>query len=210
MISPVMCFSNTSCLHCPTRCALSTPINLLNRLKTINPDRDRENRFKMDGYTVSFEIENLKEADVEESAKVLLQSLGSQFSPVFQDSRALSRAIYGPHAITLVAKKKGRIVGVINGTATAQPTIVFLGVMDPDSAREGLGLILVDNFLEHVKKQFPKATAVRTTLPADFPEAVALYSSKGFMVEGFAKEAAQGRDIVFLKKSLTRSMTPVT
>jgi len=210
MFSPVMCFSNTSYLHRPVRCALSTPINLLNRLKTINPDRERENRRKMDGYTVSFEIESLREEDVEESAKVLLQSLGSQFSPVFQDSRALSRAIYGPHAITLVAKKKGRIVGVINGTATIQPTIVFLGVMDPESAKEGLGLILVDNFLEQVKKQFPKATAVRTTLPADFPEAVALYSSKGFMVEGFAKEAAQGRDIVFLKKPFTRPITSVT
>ncbi len=159
---------------------------------------------------MSFDIESLKEKDVEESAKVLLQSLGNQISPVLQDSKALGRAIYGPYVITLVAKKKGKIVGIINGTATVQPTIVFLGVTDPESAREGLGSILVDKFLEQVKNQFPKVSAVRTTLPADFPEAIALYSSKGFVVGGFVKEAAQGRDVVFLKKPLTRPTTPVT
>jgi len=159
---------------------------------------------------MSFEIESLKEKDVEESAKALLQSLGSQVSPVLQDTKALGRAIYGPHAITLIARKKGKIVGIINGTATIQPTIVFLGVTDPESAKEGLGSILVDRFLEQVKNQFPNVTAVRTTLPANFPDAIALYSSKGFVVEGFVKEAAQGRDVVFLKKLLARSTTPVT
>jgi len=158
---------------------------------------------------MSFEIETLKEKDVEESAKALLQSLGDQVSPVLQDGKALSRAIYGPHAITLIAKKKGKIVGVINGTATIQPTIVFLGVTDPESAREGLGSVLVDRFLEQVKTKFPNVGAVRTTLPADYPEAIALYSSKGFVVEGFVKEGAQGRDIVFLKKPISRSGTPV-
>lgn len=158
---------------------------------------------------MSFEIESLKEKDVEESAKALLHSLGAQISPVLQDAKALGRVIYGPHAITLVAKKKGKIVGIINGTATIQPTIAFLGVTDPESAKEGLGSILVDKFLEQVKSQFPNVPSVRTTLPADFSDAVGLYSSKGFVVEGFVKEAAQGRDVVFLKKTLNRSSTPV-
>ena len=161
---------------------------------------------------MSFEIESLKEKDVEESAKILIQSLGNQVPAIFQDVKALGRAIYGPHAITLIAKKSGKIIGIINGTATAQPTIAFLGVTDPESAREGLGSVLVDKFLEHVKSQFPSISAVRTTLPADFPEAIALYSSKGFVVEGFVKDyhLAQGRDMVFLKKSLARSATPVS
>jgi len=38
---------------------------------------------------------------------------------------------------------------------------------------------------------------------------VGFYSSKGFVVEGFVKEAAQGRDMVFLKKILARRTTPV-
>jgi len=161
---------------------------------------------------MSFEIERLTEKDVEESAKALVQSLGDQVPAVFQDVKALGRAIFGPHAITLVAKKKGRVVGIINGTATAQPSIAFLGVTDQESAKEGLGAVLIDRFLEHVKGQFPSVNAVRTALPANFPDAIALYSSKGFVVEGFVKEyhLAHGRDMVFLKRSLARSSTPVT
>lgn len=160
---------------------------------------------------MSFEIEVLKEKDVEESAKVLLQSLGGQVPSVFQDTKTLGRAIFGPHAITLIARKKGKIVGIINGAATVQPTIAFLGVTDPESAKEGLGSTLVDRFLDHVKSHFPNVSAVRTTLPADFPEAIALYSAKGFVVEGFVKEyhLAQGRDMVFLKRAVARSGTPV-
>ena len=151
----------------------------------------------------------MKENDIEESVKVLLQSGIGQVSSVFQDTKAVARQIYGPHAVTLVAKKKGKIIGIIHGIATLQPAIVFLGVTDPESAKENLGSILVDRFLEQVKNQFPNVNAVRTTLPADYADAVGFYSSKGFVVEGFVKEAAQGRDMVFLKKLLARRTTPV-
>jgi hypothetical protein len=153
---------------------------------------------------MSYEIAPLKGKDVEESVK-LLQILGSQASEIFLDPRALGQTIYGPHAITLIAKEKEKIVDVIHGTATIPPNIVLL-VTQP---KAGLWSTLVNKFLDHVRIQLPSVKAVRTNLPADMPEIVGFYSSKGFVVEGFVKAGAQGRDLVFLQKSLAHQTTPV-
>ncbi len=158
---------------------------------------------------MSLVIETLKEKDVQESVKSLQTSLGEQAGPFFKDSAALSRAIYGPHAITVIAKKDSKVVGIASGTATIPPNIAFLGVTDQESAREGLGGRLIDQFIDEARKRIPNATGVRTSLPADYTDAVALYSSKGFVVEGFAKAAAQGRDIVFLSRSFAKRNTSV-
>ena len=158
---------------------------------------------------MSLVIEILKEKDVEESVKALQASIGEQAGPFFKDSAALGRAIHGPHAITVVAKKGGKVVGIASGTATMPPNIAFLGVTDPESAKEGLGGRLLDQFIDEAKKKIPNATGVRTSLPADYTDAVALYSSKGFVVEGFVKAATQGRDIVFLSRSFAKRSTSV-
>jgi hypothetical protein len=161
---------------------------------------------------VSFEIESLKEKDAEAAAKALARSLKG--GPAFlQDTKNLSQILCAKYSVTLVGKKNGEIVGVIYGaSASNQPTIALLGVTDEECAKAGMGPKLVEGFLAHVKSHLPNATAVRTSLPADFPEAIALYSSMGFVVEGFVKEypLAQGRDMVFLKKAISRSGTPVT
>ena len=153
---------------------------------------------------MSFDIGPLKENDVEESVK-LLQTLGGSSSPFFSNLEFLKRTLCGPYAITLVAKEKGEIVGVIHGSATIPPNIVLLA----SKPTEGLGSILVDKFVDQVKNQFPSVNAVRTSLPADMTEVVAFYSTKGFAVEGFVKAGVQGRDLVFLQKSLTRKPAPV-
>ena len=148
---------------------------------------------------MSFEIEVLKEADVEASAKALQKSMADQSNPLFGDVKNLERAIYGPHVLTLIAKRAGSIVGLVTGTASIAPNIVFLGVTDPQSAREGLGNQLIDRFIDEVKKKSPNATEVRVTLPTQYTDAVALYSSKGFAVIGFVKTEG-GRDMVFLSR----------
>jgi hypothetical protein len=153
---------------------------------------------------VSYEIDVLKVEDVEESVK-LLQMLGRGVSPVSLDPQILGRTLHGSHAITLVAKEEGKIVGVIYGTATMTPNIVLLAT----KPSENLGSMLVDKFVDHVRNQLPSANAVRTSLPADMPQVVAFYSSKAFVVEGFVKAGFQGRDLVFLQKALTRKTTPV-
>jgi hypothetical protein len=159
---------------------------------------------------LSFEIEILKEHDVEASAKALQKSMADQSNPLFGDVKALERAIYGPHVLTLIAKKAGSIVGLVSGTASLSPSIVFLGVTDPESAREGLGNQLIDRFIDEVKKKSPNAAEVRVTLPTDYTDAVALYSSKGFAVMGFVKTDG-GRDMVFLsRRYATKTKTPVT
>jgi hypothetical protein len=154
---------------------------------------------------MSYEIDPLEEKDVAESIK-LLQTLGSPISTIFSNSDILKRTLYGPHAITLVAKEDGKIAGVVHGTATMPPNIVLLATK-PSAT---LGSMLIDKFVDHVRNQFPSANAVRTSLPADMTEIVAFYSSKGFIVEGFVKGGIQNRDLIFLRKPLTRQTTPVT
>jgi hypothetical protein len=152
---------------------------------------------------VSFDINSLKEKDVEEAVR-FLQSLGNP-SSILSNSEMLKRTLYGPHAITLVAKEKDRIVGVIHGTATINPNIVLLATKPGES----LGSVLLDRFVDRVKSQFPSANAVMTSLPADMTEVIAFYSSKGFAVEGFVKSGLQGRDLVFLRKALPRQSTRI-
>lgn len=128
-----------------------------------------------------------------------LQTMGDPISRV-SDPNVVGQTIYGPHAITLVAKEKGVIVGIIHGIASIPPNIVLL-LAKPVP---GLGSTLVDKFVEQVRVRLPSARSVRTNLPADVPEIVGFYSSKGFIVEGFVKEGIQGRDLVFLQKALTQ------
>jgi len=168
---------------------------------------------------MSFNIECLREKDVEESAKAILQflkPLGGQLPPFLQDSKSIGRMIFGPHAVTLIARRDEKIVGIISGIVlrqtigemTAPQPRIELMISDAECAKEHLDSKLVGKFLEQVKSQFPNAPAVETTLPVPIPEA---YSSNGFAFAGFFKGAFQGREAftVILRKQLSRSNTPV-
>lgn len=154
---------------------------------------------------MSYEIFRLEEKDIAESIK-LLQTLGSPISTIVSDSEILKRTLYGPHAVTLIAKENGKVAGVVHGTATMPLNIVLLAT----KPSANLGSMLVDKFADHARNQFPPANAVRTSLPADMTEIVAFYSSKRFIVEGFIKGGIQNRDFIFLRKPLIRQTTTVT
>lgn len=149
--------------------------------------------------SLSYEITPLKDKDVEESAK-FLQNLGNHVPQIFSAPKLLEQSLRGPHAITLVAKGNGEIVGMIHATATYAPNILLLAT----KPGWGLGSTLVDKFVDYVRSELPSAKAVRTSLAADMTEIVAFYSSKGFVVDGFVKGAIQGRDLVSLQKRLSR------
>jgi hypothetical protein len=170
---------------------------------------------------MSFKIECLKEKDVEESAKAILQylqTIGGKLPPPFQDSKSIGRMIFGPHAITLIARKNEKIVGIISGIIVRQ-TVGESGIVSPEprielmitdaeSAKERLDSMLVSKFLEQVKDQLPNASGVSTVMPIPIPDA---YLSNGFTFAGFMKGAFQGREAfsLILRKILNRSSTPV-
>lgn len=169
---------------------------------------------------MSFKIECLKEKDVEESAKVILQYLqviGGKLPPPFQDSKTIGRMIFGPHAITLIARKEEKIAGIISGflvqqtvgEITSPQARIELMITDAESAKERLDSMLVSRFLQQVKDQFPNVSAVDTVMPVPIPD---VYFSNGFVFAGLMKGVFQGREAfsLILRKTLSRSATPVT
>jgi hypothetical protein len=169
---------------------------------------------------MSFKIECLKEKDVEESAKAILQYLqvvGGKLPAPFQDIKTIGRMIFGPHAITLIARKEEKIVGIISGFLVQQtvggissPQVrIELMITDAESAKERLDSMLVSRFLQQVKDQFPNVSAVDTVMPVPIPD---VYFSNGFVFAGFMKGVFQGREAfsLILRKTLSRSATPVT
>ena len=169
---------------------------------------------------MSFKIECLKEKDVEESAKAILQYLqviGGKLPPPFQDSKTIGRMIFGPHAITLIARREEKIVGIISGflvrqtvgEITSPQARIELMITDAESAKERLDSMLVSRFLQQVKDQFPNVSAVDTVMPVPIPD---VYFSNGFVFAGLMKGVFQGREAfsLILRKTLSRSATPVT
>jgi len=108
--------------------------------------------------------------------------------------------IYGDQAMTLVAKQKESIVGLINGTLLGIPRIMFLTVTDEQSAREGLGGMLIDQFVKEIQKSSPHAKRILHNEFADNFNAIGLYSVKGFKVTGYIKDPITSRDVVFMEK----------
>lgn len=151
---------------------------------------------------MSFVIEPLTKGDVEQCVNIL-SSAAKEMLPTDKDKESLKRLIYGVNTLSLTAKKDKRIVGIISGMLQMTPHINFVFVADEESARQGLGGLLIDKFLETAKKQLSTTPPYATTsLTTDNTAAVSLYSAKGFKVEGFLKEGLMGKDIIFLKKKL--------
>ena len=120
----------------------------------------------------------------------------------------LEQTLKTPNMIVLVAKTKEKIVGIISGlafpTMIPPPRIDFLSVSDEESARKGLYGILIDEFIEELKKRLPNAKYVDTNVPAINPQFTAVYSFKGFVVTGFIKGEQSMSDVVVLRKILAK------
>jgi len=139
----------------------------------------------------------MKKENLDECVNLILLSMKNQLIPNHRNKEAIKHMLSISQAITLVAKKKGRIVGLVGGTA---PNVNFVTVLDEESARKGLTNMLLDRYAEAVKQHLPHATYLKASLFADQTDAVALYSRLGFVVDGFAKDFALGRDMIFMKR----------
>ena len=149
---------------------------------------------------MEFVFEPLRKRDVNSCVEMIISTLGSQ-AEAYRNKNTLKKMIYSDQVMTLVAKKKERIVGLINATLLGFPRIMFLTVADEQSAREGLGGILIDQFVKETKKRSPHAKRILHNEFADNFNAIGLYSVKGFKVTGYIKDPITSRDVVFMEKS---------
>jgi len=146
---------------------------------------------------LEFVFETMKKENVDECANLILLSMKNQLTPIHRNKEAIKQMLSRSQTTALVAKKKGKIVGLVGGAA---PNVNFVTVLDEESARKGLANMLLNKYAEAVKQRLPDATYLKASLFADQTDAIALYSRLGFMVDGFAKDFAMGRDMVFMKR----------
>lgn len=164
-------------------------------------------------------FELLKAEDIDLCTDLIIKAVGGQQTRSNRD--AVKYTLKNPNVITLVAKSEERITGVIYGLVPPSlvppfpvqpPRIFFVGVADQESAMKGLPGMLIDEFVSESKKRFPNPPYVDTILASKDTKNVALYSSKGFSVEGFVKDDLGGMDVIILRKRLLAqeiSKTPV-
>jgi ribosomal protein S18 acetylase RimI-like enzyme len=131
-------------------------------------------------------------------------------------NEGLRRNFLSPNSLSLVARRDGVIVGVINGTVTQIPSPVasigLTAVLDQASGQMGLGGYLVDEFITVAQNRMPKLPRVEVSLATIDTGSIALYALKGFLIEGFVKggfsqpSAGQdGADLIILRRHLSQT-----
>jgi len=153
-------------------------------------------------FYLKFKFESLREQDLDACADAVLSTLKGQLATVSEDRETIKKMIHGEKVETLVAKREGKIVGLVSGTLPIHPRITFITVTDAQSAREGLSGLLIDEFLKAAKKRTPKAQFVLHNEFAENYKAIGLFSMKGFIISGFIRDTVTGQDVVFMKKPL--------
>jgi len=151
---------------------------------------------------LKFKFESLREQDLDTCADAILSTLKGQLGTVSEDKETVKRMIYREKVETIVAKREGKIVGLVSGTLLIQPRITLITVTDAQSAREGLSGLLIDEFLKTARKRTPKARFILHNEFAENYKAIGLFSMKGFIVTGFMRDTVTSQDVVFMKKPL--------
>jgi len=151
---------------------------------------------------LKFKFESLREKDLDTCADAVLSTLKGQLAPISEDKETVKKMIFGERAETIIAKREGKIVGLVSGTLPIHPRITFITVTDAQSAREGLSSLLIDEFLKTARKRRPKARFILHNEFAENYKAIGLFSMKGFIITGFMRDTVTGQDIVFMKKLL--------
>ena len=146
--------------------------------------------------TPNFTFEELKNNDVEVCLDLIKKVIVGQVQ------------LKGPNIFTMVGKSKGKIIGMITGLVpqsspgSLNPRIFFLHPIDGKFARKGLTVMLLNEFINEVKKRLPKASYIDVIVNPRSVTYVALYSLNGFMITGFVQGYSGSPDQVFLRGQL--------
>jgi hypothetical protein len=156
-----------------------------------------------------FDIKEIVAKEVDEC----IETMTKYMPQVKWNTEVIHRNFSSPNSLTLIARHEGAIVGVINGIASHNPipppAIGLMVIFDPTSEQLGLGGYLVDSFISSVQNRNPKAPYVDVSLPSIDTGLIALYSLKGFRVEGFVKNGfnqpvagQENQDLVILRRHI--------
>ncbi len=165
-------------------------------------------RRRTEEYTL--ELINPEEIDrsVEEIVKTETRGL-------LRDKNFLKRTLSDQEStITIVAKKKEELKGVINGVAMRNqpinPRITFVWVKDRESAIKGVPRMLIDRFSEEARKRNPEASSIEVGLPTFDVDSITLYSMSGFLIQGFIRGTEASQDIVIMRRASGRKPQSTT
>ena len=153
----------------------------------------------------------VRDDEINECTEIITKHVGE----MRLNKETVKQRIRDPNFMTLVGKSGGKMKGVINSLIPPnqiQPAkIIYVIVTDQDSALKGLPGMLIDEFINELKRRFPKIPGVEVEFPSRETNAVAMYSIKGFSVEGFTRDGMTGIDVVMLRKRFNQSTanTPI-
>ena len=157
-----------------------------------------------------FDIKEIVAKEVDECVETMIKHMPQ----IKLNTEVNHRNFSSPNSLTLIARHDGSIVGVINGIVSHNPipppAIGLMVIFDQTSEQLGLGGYLVDSFISSVQKRNPKAPYVDVSLPSLDTGLIALYSLKGFHVEGFVKNGfnqpvagKENQDLVILRRHIS-------
>lgn len=147
-------------------------------------------------------LEELKPEDADKCAEVLFNSLKRTLPPAIKGKEGVLRMIWGPMKVSVVAKKGKEVVGIITGTASLPPSIIFIHVLSKEASMAGVEKMLLDHFSKVIKERVPEADYLTTSVPADERFFISFYLNLGFTIYGFVREGYMGKDVVMLRRSI--------
>ncbi len=147
-------------------------------------------------------LEELKPEDAERCAEVLFKSLKGTLPPAIKGKEGVLRMIWGPMKVSVIAKKGNEIAGIITGTTSLPPSIIFIHVLSREASMAGLEKMLLEHFSKVIKEKVPGANYLTTSVPADERFFISFYLNLGFTIYGFVREGYLGKDVVMLRRSI--------
>jgi hypothetical protein len=149
----------------------------------------------------------LKLDEVEKSVEEIAKSVTN---PLLRNKIFLRNALSNQEAnITIVAKKKKELIGVVNGVALKNqpinPQIAFVWTKHREASMEGVPQMLLEKFEEEARKRNPRASSITVNIQTSDFNSITLYSMSNFIIEGFIKGFSENPDVVILRRSFNKS-----
>ena len=163
------------------------------------------------GKSTEYFFEIIRDEDINECVEIITKPMGE----ARVNKEAVKQRLKDPNFMTVVGKSGRNIKGLINvlipPNFVQPPKIILISVADQESAVKGLFGMLIDEFINELRRRFPKIPALEVELSSRDTNAVAMYSSKGFSVEGFIRGGLGNTDLIVLRKRLSQdsSGTPI-
>jgi hypothetical protein len=166
--------------------------------------------FRRRSQKYSYELLKLDEVEkyVDEIAK-------SVKSPLLSNKVFLRNTLSNQESnITIVAKKKKELIGVVNGLSIKNqpinPQIAFVWTKHREASMEGVPQMLLQKFEEEAKKRNPRVSSISVNIQTSDLSSITLYCMSSFFIEGFIKGFSGEPDVVVMRRSLNKpSSTPI-